>query len=494
MNDAVKYIKKCLKMGFAEDAINQQLKEAGWEEEVIQTAWEEARRSFSQKLLGTLLVLRGKGKIIASAAVAIIILVGGYLAYANFFAGRPDRIWSKAYENTAKAKSWTSRGEINYTDKSATAEEFTLTVTNAGEYHLDGRTLPDFVLESETKIKGQGLNIGLSVQSRKVGDVLFYKLDNSPFLSLFLGSNTSDESAKPQWFKINLDKKIEGQFSVLEFMQAFQNNGLKEFQKPFWQLKFLKLVKRLESGKIGEVPVWHYEAEISKEELKNYISALTRALGSEKQFEELNQNISGILGSLLNKLDFKKVEIWIGKKDKRVYRVLLETSAPSFANAGQARLPTAADGDYRGFIEALPFTASLRVENNFSKFDEPVTIEEPKGAVDYFEYLEKAAKTSLNAKAIADVRQLMTTLELYFNDQKRYPQRLGHLNVGGGGQVEYIGTLPKPLADPICAGINEYFNYAPSADGKSYTFDFCLTTQTETLSAGRHQASPQGIR
>lgn len=486
MKDAVKYIKKCLKLGLTEEAINQQLKDSGWKDEVIKEAWVKARKSAFAGI--SLWLQKSNKKILIGLPAAAVILLIGYVAYANFFTGSPDRIWGKAYENTTKAQSWKSRSEITYMDKSKSGEEFILIATNEGRYRQTPQSLPDFELKSEVKLKAQGLDIGFSLESRKLGNILFYKIGDAPLLSLFLGTSASGETPKSEWLKIDLDKKIEGQFSVLEFMQTFQKD-FKDLRQSFWQLKFLKLVKRLENDKIGEVPAWHYESEISKEELDNYVNTLLKGLGSEKQFEELNKNINEALETLLQKLDFQKVEIWIGKKDKRVHQVLIETNAPSLMSVDLMSAQPAEIKNFQQFIGALPFSATLTIKSSFSNFDQPVSIEAPEGAVDYFEYLKKTTEISLNAKAVSDVRQIMTALELFFNDKKAYPKRIGELS------PTYLYALPQPLKDEaLCPGINDFFNYGPAPDRKGYQLDFCLTAATENLPAGRHQASPQGIR
>lgn len=492
MKEAAAYIRKCLKMGIAEDIINQQLREAGWDEQTITKAWQKARRPWFSGITDIFFGLNKVVLVIFSAI--IILLIGGYLSYANFFASSPGRIWGQVYENTAKATSWKSLGEISYTDKSASGVQLTLTASHAGQYRaVLADDLPDFNLNSQAKIKGGGLDVGISVESRKVGNALYYKLDGIPLLSLFMGSDLASGTDKPKWFKIDLDKKMEGQFSALEFIQTFQKN-LKEFQKPFWQLKLLKPVKRVGDEKIDTISTWHYWAEINDKELENYVNTLILALGSEKLLEETNKDISETLRILLDKLDFKKVEMWIGKKDKRVYQILIETNAPSLVKADLAKTQPADTKKFQQFIESLPFEANLTIRTQFSNFDKPVRIDAPQEWVDYFEHLEKANKSALNEKALADVRHIVTALALYHNDNNRYPDRLGHLNTTGGGKVDYIGILPKPLGDPMCEGVNEFYNYTANTGGKSYIFDFCLTADIENLPAGRHQASDQGIR
>lgn len=125
--------------------------------------------------------------------------------------------------------------------------------------------------------------------------------------------------------------------------------------------------------------------------------------------------------------------------------------------------------------------------------------------------LNSARAKSRDAKRIADTRQIMTALELYFNDNNSYPQ------VSGTGQAAkpdpddgspkfntYLvlyPTYPTP-ADNAAASTacddNTGYAYSVSggtaADPTSYSIAFCLGNQTGGLLPGDHSASPAGIQ
>lgn len=127
--------------------------------------------------------------------------------------------------------------------------------------------------------------------------------------------------------------------------------------------------------------------------------------------------------------------------------------------------------------------------------------------------LNSARAKSRDAKRIADTRQIMTALELYFNDNNSYPQVSGTGEAakpdpadGGTGTTfnSYLvlyPTYPTPAdnasGSTVCDN-NTGYAYSVSggtaADPTSYTITFCLGNQTGGLPAGDHSASPAGIQ
>jgi len=116
--------------------------------------------------------------------------------------------------------------------------------------------------------------------------------------------------------------------------------------------------------------------------------------------------------------------------------------------------------------------------------------------------LNSARAKSRDAKRLADVRQIASAFELYFNDNSAYPT--GTASVAAGGNVlgipntvvgltpTYIGLIPSAPApqDGSCLGTaaknsNNYW-YETNATGSFYTLTFCLggTTGGYTCTSG----------
>ena len=124
--------------------------------------------------------------------------------------------------------------------------------------------------------------------------------------------------------------------------------------------------------------------------------------------------------------------------------------------------------------------------------------------------LNGARAKSRDAKRIADVRQLASAFELFFNDYNSYPT-IGY-NAGPVIMTTtnattaklaptYIGlmpTAPTPPDAPCVAGVgsNDY-TYSVAAGSNlvnNYTFTFCLGAATGGYSNGIHTMTAAGIQ
>jgi len=126
--------------------------------------------------------------------------------------------------------------------------------------------------------------------------------------------------------------------------------------------------------------------------------------------------------------------------------------------------------------------------------------------------LNSARAKSRDAKRLADVRQLASAMELFFNDANAYPTSAAYIAAGNptavlgtagalsSGNINltptYIGmipTAPAPADTATCTGNNDY-KYATNALGNTYTISFCLGAQTGGYTAGIKYLTPAGIQ
>ncbi len=122
--------------------------------------------------------------------------------------------------------------------------------------------------------------------------------------------------------------------------------------------------------------------------------------------------------------------------------------------------------------------------------------------------LNSARAKSRDAKRLADVRQLASAFELYFNDNNSYPTAAAQNPIpqAGFGQPNivpnYIGMIPTAPGpqDGTCTqngqGGNGYYwvlNNAASTSN-SYTLTFCLGDNTGGYGKGPHTLTPAGIQ
>ncbi len=108
--------------------------------------------------------------------------------------------------------------------------------------------------------------------------------------------------------------------------------------------------------------------------------------------------------------------------------------------------------------------------------------------------LQNARKNARDAKRIADVKQMQTALELYYNDTGVYPLT-GEIDstiaTGGLTYMATVPTAPTP-ADGDCEEGDNTYTYT-SANGSTYAIGFCIGSNISGLSAGLKIASPVGV-
>jgi prepilin-type N-terminal cleavage/methylation domain-containing protein len=122
--------------------------------------------------------------------------------------------------------------------------------------------------------------------------------------------------------------------------------------------------------------------------------------------------------------------------------------------------------------------------------------------------LNSARQKSRDARRLADVRQAMTALELYYNDQGGYPvldpgasiEQLGLGSTNGWNATPtgtvYLQTMtaaPTPN-DPGCTVAENTYTYTSVAPGSTYTLTFCTGGLAGGFAAGVHTASPAGLQ
>jgi len=109
--------------------------------------------------------------------------------------------------------------------------------------------------------------------------------------------------------------------------------------------------------------------------------------------------------------------------------------------------------------------------------------------------LGNARAKSRDAKRVNDIKQAQTALELFFNDQGRYPTtaewNTGSLYATGTyGTTTYIERIPTA---PIGGSCSNDYSYAPNSTGDDYTINFYLESDTGSLDSGLNFAKAASL-
>jgi type II secretion system protein G len=121
--------------------------------------------------------------------------------------------------------------------------------------------------------------------------------------------------------------------------------------------------------------------------------------------------------------------------------------------------------------------------------------------------LNSARQKSRDARRLADVRQIMTALEIYYNDNGGYPADETRTINGVSVQVpddaagspafstylQAYPAYPTPANDGTCPTTSNY-TYSQLSSGTNYSIVFCLGSASGGFSGGVHTASQAGLQ
>jgi type II secretory pathway pseudopilin PulG len=103
--------------------------------------------------------------------------------------------------------------------------------------------------------------------------------------------------------------------------------------------------------------------------------------------------------------------------------------------------------------------------------------------------LNSARAKSRDARRLANIRMISSSLELYYNEHSTYPENLRLL------EPKYIGTVPIPPTPPDgnCTVEENNFNYI-RINKSQYSLTFCLGQTTSNYNLGVRKLTEKGIK
>lgn len=491
-DDLVDYISHELAHGTGEAEIRHALSVIGWSDADISENLLIARQRHSvtpivheNESKEKRTFLKKHSKAVVVMGIVALLLAGSAFAAYRLIPPSPEKMLQLAAVNMEDVKSLDFSGRITadvttpdnllnlqaFVPKEILDQLFDKRVAGAAtnlEFALDFKGTVDGSDENNPKgeieldVSSSIFTVGMKM--RVVGDVLYFNLDQVPPIAEEVNQYLNT------WIKVD-PQAISKQYGLGINFEGIQPN-LTEGQKQ--QIKDLTVqahlynsVTKLGNDTIDGVTTYHYSIVIDKAGLKNYL----------EQVEKINKAAGGTGDTTLQEIDsiqFKDVEVWVGKSDRMVRRISMQISQAS-SN------------------DSIP-TGSVRFLMNFSNFNNPTRIETPatyKNLEDVIKEVmaESDAKTR-DARRLTSVHQVQTALELYFNDNNRYPRALTNL------RPTYISQIPAAVTPPdgTCTEQNNTFAYTQKSSGQDYGLSFCLGRATAGYSPGAHTATSSGIQ
>lgn len=316
--------------------------------------------------------------ILLSAAIALFLLAGGFLVQGYFFPSS-DSVAKRMMLSISNLKTagYQANGRIKivYGEEKREMSEISSDFTSSGAFDLN----------DENNYKGSfNLGVGenqliqgnLDLKALKIGKIVYAKIEST---SPMLGSYFSGQLIG-KWLEIDyreiMDKLIEEYPDLGKFFKysakeiEISKDQMARLRGITKDAKIFVIGKQLEDKNINNVSCRHYQADIDKDALRDYVAAAGAILDQVPQ-QQINCVIEAI-----GKINFPGIEIWISKTDFSLRRLKGE-----------------ADYIYDSS------TISLSGTVDFNNMDQPVLIVAPENPSSLYDILNEGTSAKVNARA-----------------------------------------------------------------------------------------------
>jgi len=365
-------------------------------------------------------------------------------------------------------------------------------------YKLKGKT--DKTDDNNPKIENNvqftfdigGMKFDMESDVKIVDNVIYIRFLKVPFFVDSLLANM-DFSLGNDWWKIDLTKlsnlagNVPSNFGALLDENNVNKEKIKEANNKIFDLAKDNLVvnieERLRDEKIDGEKHYHYKSTVNIQNIIKLASSLSDISyennNGENQNSEIQKEMFDEFGEkakdLSNSMTKSDIDFWINKKTFNLRKTVFDFSfdvskiqtnkETAFANSGL-----------------------INVNGTFEYYDigTKMSIEAPENSEEFFsllmDKLEKGRIKSRDARRVSDAKQIQTALELYYNDNGKFPNELKGLLIGGGDGFDYgmsfggsyLFDLPSDSKPNSECGEDYEYNYSLINEGNNYDLSFCL--------------------
>ncbi len=513
--EIIDYIQQAQKHGLAEIEIKQNLLNAGWEAETVEQSVVFARASEHNSLQPRPEVLTDKSpsstlmqysqpknsagqnlgpnfvsqpavsfndvtspasrsgknrltKIVIAGFVFVLALTGsGTFVYFKYFSNTAASVWKK-FSGSTSDHIYKSDFELGYSfkyaDKSSVeAKPKPIKAILTGTLYTNSTDVNNYQLNEHLKgsFQNDADSFSTGFDLLFLDKILYINISKIDQLKSIIGEQTAP------WIKINfseLEKYANEKTGKSGSFESAQKNDLNDFE----DLKRLALENVIKPGNFfakesqNGVAVFHLKNEIDKQALNAKILASIEKVLSQPQFSDkaLTNDQKDFIATIVNKIEIKEFDTWIGQNDFQLYKIHFVISLPSVADLASTDI-----------LQSSPMGDSQAQRRD--------------------------------AIRLNDTKRISAALSMFFAANKGYPEGLNGIpqNLSPNFLAAYPSS-PVP-ADGTCTDYYNTYWYSPEGKPKivngqniypSYILTFCLGTNTGINKAGIAQLSPQELK
>lgn len=193
-------------------------------------------------------------------------------------------------------------------------------------------------------LQTEGIQISGALEFKSFQNIAYLRLTEFPSMIGNLNLPVAVNKYKNMWIKISADK-----YKKIDEAQAKAiQEELKKWMK---DTQLFSKVEKLAPETIDGKKCFHYNITINKDSITELIQRINNVTKNPTDPEEMDK-----IKENLNKMGDLKAEIWIGKKDKLLYKLKTSTEITP---------------------EKLEGKINLTIDATFSKYNEKMDIQEP---------------------------------------------------------------------------------------------------------------------
>ncbi len=335
--------------------------------------------------------------------------------------GPQQKILNSSMMAMNDVESYSFEGDFNLSFTEDDKEGFSLAMKFDGQADASNtdNIKSSFNIKPEIAISKEGgsedISFDFSMKSfGKVGEeIAYFKLNDFDLGAAGMIYGEMIVPYKDKWYFFDYFKKVKEE---VDNPPRFSGEIIKEVLKKY-KIKIVKFQKDFGDTKLGDADVYHYQVGMDSETVLDFYVELLKIMSSEiasvagddsminQDFDaELEENKEEILAVMDEVLANVKTEIWIGKKDKMIYKMamsgnfdeeFMESLEEKMEKIEKEKRPNPESIDYSEFEDNNKYDnntgeLSFSMSITMSDFNQPINISKPEEAEDLMKVLEEA--------------------------------------------------------------------------------------------------------
>jgi len=302
----------------------------------------------------------------------------------NPFRPSPEEVLSQMQEKMETVETFHTKGKVFFSIKPEGQEEAKITLNFSGDSDVTNLEVQKMAGEFDINaFLPQQWQFTLKLESKVIGEDSYIKAEIPSYLYYFLTLAYGIDAQKinNRWIQFNKEalSSLSESYSQEELSKEQQEALMERFKEILSGRKVYYVKAELPDEKINGRNSYHYEIALDRQGLKEALPELLEALmeisgqqlgGFESAF--MTGGIAQAIDEFLGKVGEITGEVWIGKKDMYLYKIKGEKEIDV------SKLLEGSEGKELGKV-------TLRVEINYSNFNQEIKIEAPKEFIPFEE-------------------------------------------------------------------------------------------------------------